>query len=587
MSPSASAATSTATTAATNTPPSRADQLPRVALALRVAALLIAVAGVIDPAITRPRASAPVVALVHGHWSGDSAAVHTVRARLAAAGAQVVDAAGPRDAARVIVGTGAADLPTTAAPTFLFAPSAVAVTAVVVPARVSLTAQVPVPVTVAGRRSTTALLELLDNARVVARDSAVLAPDARVTRTLRWVPSSVGTHALTVRVSAAGAAPRLVSRAVLVDSTRWRVLAYDARPSWTATFVRRALERDDRFEVRSRVVTTRTPQTLVTRATPRAPASLSALDARSVDVIVVGAPEALPASELAALRRLVSAEGIPVVLLPDEAAPSLVQWLGTSPWRTTPRRDPVALRAPLVPGGSAALRALVIAAPPALPPGSDALLQLGEQPVVWRQPVGAGEAVVNGALDAWRFRDPSTSGFETFWREVVATQVARRVPRVASSPEALSLAPGERQRIDVTASVAPTATWQPDGGAAIPIGVIPTSLRDHWVLVTPDARGQGTLTISAAGDSLRLPWVIRPDAGTGTDLDPALATAWTNTLGGQVVATVDALVPAVLQAAQARPEPLPWHPMRFPWWMLPFALALGGEWWLRRRSGRA
>jgi hypothetical protein len=30
-----------------------------------------------------------------------------------------------------------------------------------------------------------------------------------------------------------------------------------------------------------------------------------------------------------------------------------------------------------------------------------------------------------------------------------------------------------------------------------------------------------------------------------------------------------------------------WHPMRSAWWIIPFALALSGEWWLRRRRGLA
>jgi hypothetical protein len=32
-------------------------------------------------------------------------------------------------------------------------------------------------------------------------------------------------------------------------------------------------------------------------------------------------------------------------------------------------------------------------------------------------------------------------------------------------------------------------------------------------------------------------------------------------------------------------EPGRIYPMRSPWWLLPFTLCLGGEWWLRRRSG--
>ena len=30
-----------------------------------------------------------------------------------------------------------------------------------------------------------------------------------------------------------------------------------------------------------------------------------------------------------------------------------------------------------------------------------------------------------------------------------------------------------------------------------------------------------------------------------------------------------------------------WHPMRSPWWIVPFALLLGAEWWWRRRNGLA
>jgi hypothetical protein len=560
--------------------------VPRVALALRTVAVLIAVAGVVDPVVTRARATLPTVALLHGASLADSAAAAAVRARLEAAGAQVVSAAGPRDAARVVLGSGFTDVPNPSAPTFLLASSPAAVTAVEVPARVHLSAQVPVRVTLVGRGTITAQVELLDEARVVARDSAVLAPNARVTRTLPWVPSSVGTHALTVRVSA-GATRRQVTRVVAVDSMRWRVLTYDARPSWTSTFLRRALERDDRFEVRSRVVTTRTPQTLVARATPRAPALLAALEPPSIDVIVAGVPEALPAGDLVALRRLVSEQGIPAVLLPDEAAPSLASWLGTAPWRTTPRREPVMLRDTAARADSAVLQALVVAAPPALPMGSDALLQLAAQPVVWRQPLGAGEVVVNGALDAWRFRDPSQSAFDAFWREVVATAAARRVPRLSASLETMSLAPNERTPIDITAPSAPEARWHAEGGAAVPITVVPTTMRDHWSLLTPPATGRGTLSLAAGGDSLSVPWVVSPDADPDPDLDPSLAAVWTNTLGGQVVSSVDALLPVVLQAARALPEPGPWHPMRSPWWMLPFALALGGEWWLRRRVGRA
>jgi hypothetical protein len=561
------------------------DRLPNVALVVRTVAVLIALAGVVDPALTRARTSTPAVALVHDDAPEHVAAAASIRARLTARGAQVVDAAGPHDAARVVIGAPPVGGASGDIPTFLFAPSPVSVTDVGIPSRVRLTSRVPVRISLAAAEGGTARVELLDEGRAVAHDTVALTAGGGVVRELSWAPSALGIHALTVRVSAGSAPPRRVTRAVLVDSTRWRVLAYDARPSWNATFVRRALERDGRFDVRSRVVATRTPQTVVARATPRAPVSLGSLDPRTVDVVVIGAPEALPAADVSALRRLVSEQGVAAVLLPDEATPAVTNWLGTSPWRTTPRREAVALPGVGASDTTATLRALVVAAPVSLPAGSDALVRYATQPVVWRQPIGVGEVVVNGALDAWRFREPAQSAFDTFWRDVVATEAARRAPTVSAWPEALSLATGKRPRLRITAPSAPTARWRAQRGADISLPVTPTSDPSSWSLLPPADTGRGTLVIAAAGDSVVVPWVVTPDAAAATDLDPPFAAAWANTLGGAVVRTPDALVTAVMSAAQAHPEPLPWHPMRSPWWMLPFALAVGGEWWLRRRAG--
>ena len=46
-----------------------------------------------------------------------------------------------------------------------------------------------------------------------------------------------------------------------IRPTRWSVLFFDTRPSWMSTFVRRAIERDPRFVVTSRVVTSRNVST--------------------------------------------------------------------------------------------------------------------------------------------------------------------------------------------------------------------------------------------------------------------------------------------------------------------------------------
>jgi hypothetical protein len=46
------------------------------------------------------------------------------------------------------------------------------------------------------------------------------------------------------------------------------------------------------------------------------------------------------------------------------------------------------------------------------------------------------------------------------------------------------------------------------------------------------------------------------------------------------------LVARVRQLLPDTRAPQETRPMRSPWWLLPFAASLSGEWWLRRRAGR-
>ena len=43
----------------------------------------------------------------------------------------------------------------------------------------------------------------------------------------------------------------------------------------------------------------------------------------------------------------------------------------------------------------------------------------------------------------------------------------------------------------------------------------------------------------------------------------------------------------VIAALRQQPRPDRVHPMRSAWWIAPFAIALGLEWWSRRRRGLA
>jgi hypothetical protein len=72
------------------------------------------------------------------------------------------------------------------------------------------------------------------------------------------------------------------------------------------------------------------------------------------------------------------------------------------------------------------------------------------------------------------------------------------------------------------------------------------------------------------GDGMLAELIRRAEASGGTSVkadDMSLLTARLN-------------AQAMRPAADTRVRP-----MHSPWWMLPFSLTLGGEWWLRRRRG--
>src|SRR5262249_32758129 len=101
---------------------------------------------------------------------------------------------------------------------------------------------------------------------------------------------------------------------VLVDVRRTplRVQVYEPRPSWAATFVRRALESDGRFQVAGLSATSRS---IATRSGEAAALTSAALNA--FDVVIVGGLERLTAAEAYALERFMREREGAVVLVPD------------------------------------------------------------------------------------------------------------------------------------------------------------------------------------------------------------------------------------------------------------------------------
>ena len=573
--------------------------------ALRTIAIAIAVLGAIDPAITTNRATRPIVSVV----GTDSAAVASVAQHMEKR-TDVIRASFPAADASVIVGDA---LPASdeagalARPVFALRenPSAarISIENVRVPSWVPRAARVPIEVDiqVAHARGRRIDVVVTTAGAVVAQTSSPVVTDsARMFISLAYVPTSLGATPLRVSANIAGTRESTAADVVVdVRDVRWNVLVYDARPSWMSTFVRRALERDARFVVTSRVVTSRGVSTDVGRPPARLD-DASALDA--FDAVVVGAPDALSAQDVAGLDTFLRRRAGGALLLLDRRAPGPYERLASvTSWESDSGR------AMAIVAQTDSIHAAEVTWPAKLPIGAEPIgfARIGDttRAAIWRASVGAGSVVTSGALDAWRFRDrgaseSAPSGFDRFWRELVAS--------VASgSPSAIDVRiaqpvvrPGERTSMAVTLrdaalSSAPnvhasaTATV-PDGRERTAIRLLPRVRPGELSaeLTAPSTRGVYRVTVSSGSARADVPLVVASDAAaphaSHADLVAALSTA----RGGRVIdGSTSDVARLVLDAIHAPARAVTWHPMRSGWWIVLFAGALSGEWWLRRRRG--
>jgi hypothetical protein len=483
---------------------------------LRAVALAICVAGIVDPAITRASRVKPDVGVVADTRLPDARLVDRV-VRALEPHATVIRGAPIGAAAIVSVGYQVPGPSSQRAPVaFAVMPEPrapfVSIVSAAGPRQAALHTRVPIVVrvqaTAARGRTLTVTLERggvpIDRvARPIAGD------DATETIELGLVSAASGPASVAVTARIEGAPePDRADYTVRLGDDRRAVLFFDRRPSWTSTFVRRALSQDPRFVVTSRVSTSRGASV----AEGRPPAALASLPALELfDIVLVGAPEELTGADVSGLEAFLRERGGSVVLLMDVASAGrpFERLAGVTRWsranRAEPAGDPLAsefLWPAEMPLWADPLAATPWpAAPPALPVAP---------PAIWRTAVGRGRLVVSGALDAWRYRDRNADGFDRFWRAVVAEMAAS----------------------------APAAPAAPAPDAA------------------PDTRD--------------------------------LLGPWTSSRGGQVIpeSRLAALGPAIARALSPPSERRSRHPMRSAWWIVPFGLALGVEWWARRRAGR-
>ncbi len=374
-----------------------------------------------------------------------------------------------------------------------------------------------------------------------------------------------------------------------------RVLAWAPRPSWTLTFVRRALESDAAFAVSS---LTGSSHGVETRS-GKPPASLTASALAPFDVAIVGAPEDLDRREVEALDAFVSDRGGAVVFLPDR--------LPAGPYRAlvpAARFEEVLLDRPAtVSAGDAEFHASEFALPAGGRAGGHSVAVLvqgaGTRPAVVAWPRGDGQVVFSGALDAWRSRGAAGEGFTVFWPALAAGLALMAPPPLSVSVDPPYAAPGDP--VTVTARYRATELVQAaDGvrvpavraeivssdGRATPFRLWPSSVPGEYnASVAAPRPGQFDLRVSGGrGLAADAPLLVVADA-RARRLAPAPEWLARATGGAVGHASDTTAVEADLRARPRPREPVDLYPMRSGWWIVPFAGALCAEWALRRRKG--
>lgn len=552
---------------------------------LRAIAVAIAIAGAIDPSIAWSRREKPVVSLLTASPRDQALADQASRSLER----DFVVAHGPDAGAAALVIVGdrmPAGIDAGQTPGFALLPAdAVSITRIDVPERASLESRVPVGfVAHVPAGSSTVEARLRVNGLVVDRETRTLkANEKTLAGTLTFVASSTGLARVQVDV-VSGAATASADAAIDVDQTRWAVLSFDARPSWASTFVRRALEEDPRFAVTARVATAPQASTEIGSA----PAGLGDR-LRSFDVVLVGAPDALTSSDVDRLQAYAH-QGGAVCLVMDRLATGPYERLtGSSGWTGRQNAQPEAIDT-----GSSRLGKLQVTefVLPTLGPASQTIATAGGRPVIWRTPVGSGAVIGSGALDAWRHRAIEGGDFTRFWQTLLADAAERARGSIGVSLGQRVFRPGAAMTIRATVGDAGSASgvttqvrarMEGPGAAADPIRLWPEQPGLFAAMRSaPTTPGVYRIVVNDTIAS----FLVAADAAEVSDR--ALVEAWAAAHHGIAVRNGDSsgLADAISRAVQPPAHAATWYPWRSPWWLVPFALALSGEWWLRRRAGR-
>jgi hypothetical protein len=164
--------------------------------------------------------------------------------------------------------------------------------------------------------------------------------------------------------------------------------------------------------------------------------------------------------------------------------------------------------------------------------------------------------------------------------------------------------PGDRTTIRVTARDAAAAANEPGAAQATasatiaaPDGateaillapVAPGRFEGRWRATSLEGVHRVSATVNDARGDARGEAIVAVDADASLPPDPPdRMSAWAGARKGRVFGETElgALSAALLEQLAPVREDVRWHPMRSPWWIVPFAGLLAAEWIARRKRG--
>jgi hypothetical protein len=565
--------------------------------ALRTLAVLIALAGVVDPAWTS-KVSQPVPVDMVLPPTSDPDYARAVSGQQgvldALQGAAQFDGAEePR--ARLAIGRprGHAD-PMTRFFAIPLSPRPIEVERLQVPERALVDQHIEIAVRLRARGMeglTSAIQLRVHGVTVVATEHRWNRGDEIHTERFTIPALPEGVHRLQVAVLTNGDTV-VADASVPVRGRPLRVLVYEPRPSWPVTFARRSLEADPRIELST--FARSAPRIATTSGVAGAP--LSARRLNTFDALVLGGLDALSNTDVAPIVDFVARRGGALVLLPDGRMPDRLRTR-----LELPALEEILLKDPiLLEGGSLSLRASELLTPTTATPVSTLAGMKREnvmRPIVFASPLGHGTVVLSGALDAWRYRSTPEQDLDAFVRTVIADAAAAAPPPVTLSLGRSLERPGEPVAIFVairetefvidggSIHVPPvSANMIDEQGNREMIRLWPTSrigeLQGH---VTPAHPGRYVVEVTMGTKRAEAVLPVAADVThPRNDTYPLAAVA---ALTGGAVEASPAALHEHLAVLGTTEDVRRTYPMRSVWWIVPFVALLSAEWILRRRAG--